>query len=234
MNTRTEDGMANVAGNVVKSVQLHQECKPLGIVWVQFDHADVGHKTKIENRHLYIQEIDHAWTQIKPVATQFAVGKNKSAQVVRKQFPLRPAAAKTIHRSRGDTETKIVANFRTRRTIPHIHYAGLSRVTTLEGLYITEAKIAVHSEVKNEMEELRTSRKLTLCKFSLYNITGSLLNLCYLNARSVHKHIQDLRGDLNYSSSDINIFAETRFSCQDPDDMYDIIVSVMDRDPMEV
>ena len=32
--------------------------------------------------------------------------------------------------------------------------------------------------------------------------------------------IQDLRGDLNYSSTDINIFAETRFSSQDPDDLY--------------
>ena len=44
--------------------------------------------------------------------------------------------------------------------------------------------------------------------------------MCYLNARSVHKHIQDLCKDLNYVSADINIFAETRFSFQDPDDMY--------------
>ena len=38
----------------------------------------------------------------------------------------------------------------------------------------------------------------------------------------VHKHIQGLRKDLNHSSSDINIFAETRFSSQDPNDLYDI------------
>ena len=77
----------------------------------------------------------------KPVTTQFAVGKNKTAQVIRKQFPvLRPAAAKTIHRSQDDTETKIVVNFSTKRTIPHIHYVGLSRVTTIEGLYITDLR----------------------------------------------------------------------------------------------
>ena len=155
MNIRTEDGMTNGAGNVIKVVQLHQENKPSGIVWVQFDHLDVGHKTRNENRHLYIQGIDHAWTPIKPVTVQFAVGRNKAAQVVRKQFPLRPAAAKTIHRSQGDTETKIVVNFSTRRTIPHIHYVGLSRVTTFEGLYITdlcEDKIAVHPDVEIEME----------------------------------------------------------------------------------
>ena len=73
-------------------------------------------------------------------------------------FPLRPAAAKTIHRPQGDTETKIVVNFNTRRTIPHIHYVGLSRVTTIEGLYITdlcESKIAVNSQFKAEMQHLQ-------------------------------------------------------------------------------
>ena len=223
MNLRTEDGMTNGAGNVIKLLQVHQQDKPSGIVWVQFDHSDVGQKTRNENRHLYLQGIEHTWTPIKPVTTQFAVGKNKTAQVVRKQFPLRPAAAKTIHRSQGDTETKIVVNFSTKRTIPHIHYVGLSRVTSIEGLYITdlcENKIAVHPDVKKEMERLRTTARLKLCISPLYEITGPVLKLCYLNARSVHKHIQDLCNDLNYLSADINIFAETRFSLQDTDEMY--------------
>ena len=90
MNIRTEDGMTNWAGNVIKLIQLHQQDKPSGIVWIQFDHPDVGQKTRNENRHLYFQGIEHTWTPIKPVTTQFAVGKNKTAQVVRKQFPLRP------------------------------------------------------------------------------------------------------------------------------------------------
>ena len=209
MNLRTEDGMTNGAGNVIKLVQVHQQDKPSGIVWVQFDHSDVGQKTRNENRHLYLQGIEQTWTPIKPVTTQFALGKNKTVQVVRKQFPLRPAAAKTIHRSQGDTETKIVVNFSTKRTIPHIHYVGLSRVTTIEGLYITdlcENKIAVHPDVKKEMERLRTSARLKICISPLYEITGSVLKLCYLNARSVHKHIQDLCHDLNYLSADFFFF----------------------------
>ena len=109
MKLRTEDGMTNGTGNVIKLGQIHQQDKPSGIVWVQFDHSDVGQKTRNENRHLYLQGIECTWTPIKPVTTQFAVGKNKTAQVVRKQFPvLRPAAAKTIHRSQGDTETKLL------------------------------------------------------------------------------------------------------------------------------
>ena len=84
---------------------------------------------------VYTQEIHTAWTPVKPVTTQFAVGRNRAAQVIRRQFPLRPAAAKTIHKPQGDTERKIVLDFHTKRTIPHIHYVGLSRVTTIDGLY---------------------------------------------------------------------------------------------------
>ena len=49
----------------------------------------------------------------------------------------------------------MVANFDTRQAIPHIHYVGLSRVTTIESLYITklcEDKISVSTDVKNAME----------------------------------------------------------------------------------
>ena len=81
---------------------------------------------------------------------------------------MRPAAAKTIHRSQGDTERKIVVDFHTKRAIPHIHYVGLSRVTTIDGLYITdlcENKIAVSSDVEAEMKCLRTKAKLDLLLF---------------------------------------------------------------------
>ena len=94
-----------------------------------------------------------------------------TVQVVRKQFPLRPAAAKTIHRSQGDTETRVVVNFETRKTIPHIHYVGLSRVTTIEGLHITNLCEAVSADVKKETERLRTQGKLDLCISPIYNYT---------------------------------------------------------------
>ena len=45
MIVRTKDCMTNGACNVVKKVQLHERDKPSGIIWVQFDHADVGEKT---------------------------------------------------------------------------------------------------------------------------------------------------------------------------------------------
>jgi len=82
MNVRTEDGtcMTNDAGNVVK-VQLHQKDKPSGIIWVLFDHADEGEKTRHDNKLLYTQGIQSTctWRPIKTITTQFAVGRIRTA-----------------------------------------------------------------------------------------------------------------------------------------------------------
>ena len=51
LNTRTDDGMTNGAGNVIKSIQIQQTGTPSGVIWVQFDHPDVGQKTRQDNRH---------------------------------------------------------------------------------------------------------------------------------------------------------------------------------------
>ena len=94
-NVRTDDGMTNGAANIIKKIQLNNKDKPSGIIWVQFDHPDVGEKVRHENRNLHVQGIESTWTPIKPVTTQFGFGRNQTAQVVRKQFPLRPVTSVT-------------------------------------------------------------------------------------------------------------------------------------------
>ena len=56
----------------------------------------------------------------------------------------------------------------------------------------------------------------------LCNIPEISLKICYLNARSLHKHIKDVRADLNYSSADVSIFAESRFCNLDDDSLYNL------------
>ena len=58
-NVCTDDGMTDGAGNIVKKIQLNHKDKPSGIIWVQFDHPDIGEKT----RH----GIESTWTPIKPI-----------------------------------------------------------------------------------------------------------------------------------------------------------------------
>ena len=70
------------------------------------------------------------------------------------------------------------------------------------------------------MQLLRNEYKLDLCFTPLYMLDHADLKICYLNARSLHKHIDDVRKDINYLSADILILTETRFGPHDPDQMY--------------
>ena len=75
VNIRTDDGMTNCACNIIRKIQLHNRNRPSGIIWVKFDHTDVGEKnTRHDNRCLYVEGIECTWTPIKPVTAQFAVG----------------------------------------------------------------------------------------------------------------------------------------------------------------
>ena len=88
----------------------------------------------------------------------------------------------------------------------------MSRVTTIEGLYITdlcEEEIAVNPHVAKEMEFLRNERKLELSITPIYKTNQVYFKLCYLNAQSLHTHIDDVRQDLNFTNIEINIFSGT-------------------------
>ena len=179
----------------------------------------------------------------------------------------------------------MVSNFDTRQAIPHIYYVGLTRVTTIEGLYITqgriqdfskagshvsnqglfnydqdivmafsppvvgylvkkglqngrsrapqdptgyalvtklcEAKISVSTGVKNEMERLRTQGSLQVTT-SPMTTCDNAVNICFLHARSLHKHSNDIRNDLYYKNSGVCMFVETRFHHRDTNTMYTI------------
>ena len=87
-------------------------------------------------------------------------------------------------------------------------------MTTIDGLYITdlcENKIALSDDIQNEMHRLRTEGS---CHYQLSLFTKSLISLkvCFLNARSLNKHLSDVLQDLDYTSTDVNIFSETRYS----------------------
>ncbi len=64
INVRTDDGLTNGASNVIRLIQLNDQSKPSGLIWVQFDYEDVGEKTRQENRNLYVRGIERTWTPI--------------------------------------------------------------------------------------------------------------------------------------------------------------------------
>ena len=83
------------------------------------------------------------------------------------QFPLKPTAAKTLHKAQGATVDRVVEDLSQERTkkVPHIDYAALSRVKKLDVLYILnliQAAYALDERVTPEMQRLSTEATLEL------------------------------------------------------------------------
>ena len=198
-----------------------------GIVWMQFDDNRIGVKTRTANKQLYKPGIDNSWTPIHPVSRQFQVGRSQNNQVLRKQFPLQHAAAKTIHRCQGDTLEQVVVDLSSNRKEPHLHYVGLSRVKTLDGLFIlnlNEQKIHVSDKVTEQMVVLRSSRAMTMTLKFPHSFSQRLCSIAFLNARSLHKHIDDIKQHHSLMSCDIHMYCETRVTQAEftQSDMYKI------------
>ena len=72
------------------------------------------------------------------------------------------------------------------------------------------------------MELLRNEHKLKLSVTPIYKTNQVSFKICYLNAGSLHKHIDEVRHDLNYTNTNINIFSESQLISSDNDIMYNI------------
>ena len=95
-NISVVDAMTNGAECIIKKVdyRVPGSTRP-SIIWVLFQEEHIGKDCRKECSHLYNQSIDRHWVPILEVTRQF---RRHQMQVLCRQFPLRPSAAKTIHR----------------------------------------------------------------------------------------------------------------------------------------
>jgi exonuclease III len=174
---------------------------------------------------LYNTHVQRHWTPILEITRQFKIGKSTNVKVLRRQFPLRPAAAKTINRCQGDTLDEAVVDF-PNSTREHMHYVGLSRVRNIDKLHIlnlSENKIRVNPKVKEEMARLRSKCKLVPCVPDLTAVSYTkTLKILFHNVRSLHLHISDISNDFDVQATDISIFVETALCARDTDEEYKI------------
>ena len=171
-------------------------------------------------------QIQTTWTPILEITRQFRLYKRNQVQVLRRQFPLRPAAAKTIHRCQGDTLDEAVVDLPA-STREDMHYVGLSRLRSLSSLHIlnlNEKKIAVSKKVAGEMSRLRSEASLKPCIPFLCEKPSNRSNLKILfqNVRSLHLHIEDVACDYSVQAAHVNVFVETALCSRDSDEAYDM------------
>ena len=97
------------------------------------------------------------------------------------QLPLRPSAAKTIHRCQGDTLSEAVVDLPSLKR-EHMHYVALSRLRSILGLHIlnlNKKKIAVSKKVQEEMTRLRQNSILKSHLPFLYKDTNETFTVNY-------------------------------------------------------
>jgi len=224
-NIDVSDGLTNGAECVIEHIDFRVEnsTRP-SIIWVSFPHPDIGRNQRRENAHLYKATINRNWTPVLEVTRQFRVNKKCQVQILRRQFPLRPAAAKTIHGCQGDTLNEAVVDFPA-STREHMHYVGLSRVRNSSALHIlnlNENKIKVSEKVKGEMSRLRTQVALVPLAVLPTDNSPQTKTILFQNVRSLHLHIDDVRSDYNIQRADVNIFVESKLCLLDKDDTYQL------------
>ena len=220
VNVDVEDGITNGADCVLKKIQYSQENRKVPkILWVQFDDNRIGHHTRRKFVGEYSSDIDQNWTPIFALDRTYEYNRHT---VVRTQFPLTPAAAKTIHKAQGLTYNEIVVKMGENRE-EHMHYVALSRVKNLAGLQIlklNEDKISVSPLVEEELERLRQDAPLRLCFTPISKLPESSFKIVYHNTRSLHKHFPDLKSNHLIKGAHIIGIAETKLYKADSSDQY--------------
>ncbi len=209
VNLDVTDGMTNGASCVVKYIEYkHSKLRP-AIVWVLFPDSKIGISRRHQYRHLFSTNIKTTWTPIFEAKRTFVYNRKTYERV---QFPLQPSAGKTIHKAQGATLSKAVISLEQtkQRKIPHIHYVALSRVRSLDGLFIldfNEKSLSKDENVDKEMERLREN-KLQLSYTPLYSVCKDIKFL-FNNARSLHKHFLDIKSDPSVLATDVIGIAES-------------------------
>lgn len=101
-------------------------------------------------------------------------------------------------------------------------YVALSRVTSIEGLYIidklpiskTKSSISTKTEAQKAMDVKRTTKSLKLC-YDI-EIKGNILKIAYLNVNSIKLKLQHISCDPWYKQFDMLIFSEAKIEkCSD-------------------
>jgi len=154
-NLDVSDGLVNGVTGIIRGIIQHGQS--VVAIQVQFDDTNVGQKAARINEYYLEYPQCVSITRHNACSTY---GKDNTVAVTRSQFPLRLAFACTIHKVQGMTLDRVVISMKSR----FFHgqaYVALSRVKTLQGLYLLDfnkKKIICNKDVTREMNRLQQKK----------------------------------------------------------------------------
>ena len=212
-NIDIKDRLVNGQLGTVKHIKVSNgQCEK---IYVLFDDPKAGNERKKNDN--FGQR--NGYVPIEKTEAKFGVSRNKEMISVRwTQFPLVLAYACTIHKVQGLTLEKIVISFQLHKQNhfkPGQMYVALSRVTSLDGLYLignfSPSAIISSKSAEKEYERLRSSENSLEPLLSIVP-TDSNLVLTLLNIRSLRRKSASVRNYKELSDSDVLLFTETQIA----------------------
>ena len=212
--TDVADRLSNGQIGTAKHVKL--EGNQINCVYVKMDDECAG--LKLMNSDNYATR--HNAVPIKKIETDISIHPNKvsSPVIKRTQFPLILAWACTVHKVQGKQFKEAVISFQLQKQKRFNYgqmYVGLSRVTSLSGLYLIGEynSRAIQSDPRAAAEYELLRNEYFLLSVHDYIPSPNSLTICLLNTRSLKKHKDD---DKVIFNADVLCLTETQLE-QDTD-----------------
>jgi hypothetical protein len=211
-NIDVSDGLVNGAqGVVVGFVNTNRTCHRTNAVLVRFDDKKVGENARKKTQYIIELQKFPGATPIQRIEVAFSVSKkNKNLNITRCQFPIKLSWACTIHKVQGLTVDKILVSFKSRKGFDSGQaYVALSRVRSIEGLYLKEFESDKIRKNNNVDKELQRMKENEVPRFYDMLYQKSDLIISVLNVRSLPEHASHLLKEPAYLHSDIIVCVET-------------------------
>ena len=183
-------------------------------IYIKFDDVHAG--LKKTNTDPFARQ--RKWVPIEKAESSIIIRINKDSSPVikRTQFPLMLAWACTVHKVQGLSLDRAVISFQLLKQRSFNNgqmYVALSRVTSLNGLFLTgeykSSAIKADTRASQEYERMRRECEIE----PLYNadsISEATLTVTLLNTRSLHRHAVDISHDQVLLNTDVLCLTETQ------------------------
>ena len=181
-NINTSDGIVNGATCILKYAEPHNRLvddnrvPAVRKVYLDFENNYIGQtlraRAKQNDKYKYDYNIDKTWTpidfykhMIKHVSFTFA-----NFKIYRIQYPLEPAEALTIHKSQGQTFGKVAVCIHMDQKMDRAKlYVAISRVTSLNGLFLFGSESIIPTTERNltmEERQKKIKERTNNCKIA--------------------------------------------------------------------
>ena len=205
-NVDVSDGLCNGVSGMIKGIEfLPGSTNMPSVVYVKFDSDRIGAKARSA------QFIPPQYSGCVPITPRKEVFKltGKKYTTTRKQMPLKLAWAVTVHKVQGQTTDKAVISMEGLREA--MAYVAFSRVTTLEGLYITNydpLKIFCKKDIETNVAKMPTFDISTANPLLQLDHNINFI-IAHHNIQSLRCHIEDLKNNTQMRNAHVICLSET-------------------------